>query len=130
VSAKAVNAEGIAAAPASSVIQVKGRVGNRNVTDAVETAAAAFTAEVAAVLTVAGIAAGRCAILERGVVNGGGAGDPSAAALGASAPTSVLLVTDLVGVAAIPAGGVVVVDSRAVDVECAAPEIDRTTLTT
>ena len=127
MSAKAVGAEGIAAAAASGAIQIKGGVRHCNATESVEAAATAFPAEVAAVLTSAGIAAGSCAIFKRRVVDGSGAGgDISAAALGGAACSSVLLVTWTV--AANPTGGVAVVDSRAVDVECAASEIDRATL--
>jgi hypothetical protein len=64
-----------------------------------------------------GIAAGGCAALERGVVNGNGAADVGTPTLRAAAAATILLVTWTV--ASLSTGGVAVIDSRAVDVESA-----------
>jgi hypothetical protein len=126
MTAKAVRTKGIAAATASGAIQVKGGVGHSKGTETVETAATAFSAEVAAVLPCAGIAAGGCTAFECSVIDASRANDIDAATLGATTTASVLLVTG--AIAPLTAVSAAVGDSRAVNVECAASEIDRTTL--
>src|SRR5215510_12980645 len=124
MSAKAVRTESIAAAAPGRAIKSKGRVRHSDATERVQTATATLAAEVAAILTRAGIAAGSRATLERGVVDGSGAaGNVSSSTLSSAATASILLVAG--DVASNAASSVAVVDSRPIDVERAAFEIDR-----
>src|SRR5687767_1594572 len=103
--AKAVWAEGIAAAAASGAVLVKGRIIHGYATSAVEAAATAFTTGIAGVLAVAGIATSRCTAFESGIVDTDApTTDVSAATMRHSTHSAVLLVTR--AVAAVAAEGV------------------------